>query len=145
MAQWVKASGKTIPEGAVRGGYEKDGKSLFIVRARMADGYMTPGKIGHHLPGAHFPYGGKEVILEEYEVLVHSSSSEGYYDWQPGKDGQVPAGAVATDGSIMYIGRYKHDGGLHPGKVFTDHKVCYISYAGKEIHSNHYESLCKVK
>lgn len=144
MANWVKSSGNIIPEGAVRGGYESDGKSLFIARAQLDD-YLTPGKIGHHLPGAHIPHDCKEMILEDYEVLVHPSSDEGYYDWKPEKDGNVPEGAVATQGTVMYVGRYAHEGGLHPGKVFPEHKVCYISYGGEELHSDTYEVLCKIK
>ena len=55
MASWVKTTGSNIPEGALRAGYEEDGKPLFIARASMK-GVLTPGKCGYHLEGARIPY-----------------------------------------------------------------------------------------
>lgn len=41
----------------------------------------------------------------------------------------------------LYIGRAEHNGHLIPGKVAPSHKVCYISFVGKEIAKNSYEIL----
>jgi len=77
MTSWIKREGNNIPLHAFKAGYEKDGSPLYIARARMVDGVMTPGKCGPGVKGAHFPYGGKEVIIEHhYEVFVPASNEE---------------------------------------------------------------------
>lgn len=42
-------------------------------------------------------------------------------------------------GEILYIGRAKHQGKMIPGKVHPSHKVCYVSFGGKELSFVAYE------
>ena len=145
MAIWVSATGSQIPEGAVRAGYEADGKPLFIARAYM-EGILTPGKCGYHLPGAHIPYGCKEHVRPNYEVLVHKTNAVGFFDWKRASSGKVPKLAYKTD-KDTYVGRAVYSGSLIPCKIATSppHWCAYMGYGGKEHNTKEYEVLCQIK
>ncbi|XP_062566654.1 uncharacterized protein LOC134228970 [Saccostrea cucullata] len=116
MAVWVATTGSKIPEDAIRAGYETDGRPLFIARAKI-HGIMTSGKCGFHLPGAHIPYGRKEEIINQYEVLVLPLRKPGFLDWQKAC--------------------------LRPLKKEAVFDNCaYISYCGAEFSYKDYEALC---
>ncbi len=68
-------------------------------------------------------YGGKEIVVENYEVLCGSG-----FSWVPGNNGYVPANAV-LGGNIPaegYIGRVFVDGVMQTGKISTDHGCLYL-------------------
>ena len=143
MATWIPTKGNDIPKNAFQAGYE-DGSPLYIARARMVDGINSPGKCGPHLKGAHFPYGGKEVIIEHhYEVFVPAPKEE-YAFKLYFKDGDVPPNAVNTDDGI-YVGRFVKDEGLIPGKIAPLHNSGYVGYDGKEFIKKAYEVLARIK
>jgi Protein of unknown function (DUF3421) len=66
---WVPASGGAVPEGAVAWGHEANGEALFVCRAYL-NGGLHPGKVRGEFGAANIPYGGQEVKVYEYEVLV---------------------------------------------------------------------------
>ena len=99
----MKTTESNIPEVAITAGYEDNGNPLFIAWAN-GEGILTSGKCGVHLPGAHIPIGGKEVIVNEYEVLVLPNSALGFYDWLRESNGKVPNKALQTDKGY-YVGR----------------------------------------
>jgi hypothetical protein len=63
---WISASGGSVPPGAVAGGYE-NGHSLFICRTHYGSG-VHPGKVV--ATNCNIGYGGKEIAVAQYEVLV---------------------------------------------------------------------------
>lgn len=69
--KWVSARNGNIANGAVHGGEEHPpGKEeLFICRANYKNG-IHPGKIRPAFRGCDIGWGGKEVTIGEYEVLV---------------------------------------------------------------------------
>jgi len=66
---WVHDSHGNVPGNAVLCGRTSDGEPLFIGRAHHHDS-LTPGKIhqSHHC--LYIPFGGEEVRIDHYEVLV---------------------------------------------------------------------------
>jgi len=52
----------------VDGGWDINGVPLHVTRVRY-DGGVFAAKVGGHLKGAHLAFNGKEVIINEYEVL----------------------------------------------------------------------------
>lgn len=66
---WEPASGGQIPDDAVVCGHEADGTPLFAARAHYRGG-LHPGKIRRGSGGANIPWGGQEVCVDYYEVLV---------------------------------------------------------------------------
>ena len=68
--KWVKASNGYIPDNAVViGGREANGQILFICRANYRGG-VHPGKIRTEFGGCNIPWGGKEIVVRDYEVLT---------------------------------------------------------------------------
>lgn len=68
-AHWVTASNGKIPSSAVVVGYEANGEPLYTARAAYQGG-LHPGKVRLAFGAANIPYGGKEVKVNPYEVLV---------------------------------------------------------------------------
>ncbi|PAB59452.1 DM9 repeat-containing protein [Anaeromicrobium sediminis] len=66
--KWVAMSDGTIPDGALKFGYEADGTPLYVARAYYAGG-LHLGKVRPGFEGALIPYAGTEVVVKFYEVL----------------------------------------------------------------------------
>lgn len=145
MAEWKKTSGSKIPDNAIRAGYEKDGKPLFIARAKMG-GVWTSGKCGSHLSGAYIPYDCKEFVVKDYDVLVYPICALGFLDWKQASDGKVPEKAFKTD-TNLYVGRARINDDLIPCKIatFSPHMCAYMGDGGKEHNTKEYEVLCQIK
>jgi hypothetical protein len=67
--RWVTANGGAIPNGASAHGHEANGEALFVCRAQL-NGGLHPGKVRGEFGAANIPWGGKEVKIFSYEVLV---------------------------------------------------------------------------
>ncbi|XP_034476938.1 protein piccolo [Drosophila innubila] len=68
---WVPRSEGSIAPGAVEAGRSYNGEPLYVGRARYC-GSLTPGKIQQSHRCIHIPFGGQEVHISTYEVLVRS-------------------------------------------------------------------------
>jgi hypothetical protein len=66
---WVAGSGGQIPDGALVCGREADGDPLFVARANL-NGGLHPGKIRFRFGAAFIGFGGRELNVNDYEVLV---------------------------------------------------------------------------
>lgn len=66
---WVPTSGANVPPGAFPGGETEDGEPLYVGRVRH-EGSVTTGKVQQSHGVCYFSFGGKEVGLPEYEVLM---------------------------------------------------------------------------
>ncbi|KAK3092131.1 hypothetical protein FSP39_025434 [Pinctada imbricata] len=143
MVGWQSTNGSNIPDHAVRGGYDSDRRPLFVARASH-NGEWVPGKAAYHLPGCHIPWGGEEIIKQDYEVLVFHARENGFLDWQKCHGGECPSKAFFCHPGV-YPARAYYEGGLHPGKCYPPHGCAYISYGGKEISLKDYEVLYQAK
>ncbi|MCH7973158.1 MAG: DUF3421 domain-containing protein [Bacteroidetes bacterium] len=76
--KWVEASDGYIPRHAVVGG-DEDGDKLYIARAYYRGG-THPGKIKRGWDGCNIGYGGKEIMIRDYEVLVYNRRNDDYDD-----------------------------------------------------------------
>lgn len=66
-ARWIGASFGSVPEGAILGGHDKDGGSLYIGRA-FYESDILPAKIAPSHGGAFVAHGGQEHPVSHYEV-----------------------------------------------------------------------------
>ncbi|MCA9705882.1 MAG: DUF3421 domain-containing protein, partial [Myxococcales bacterium] len=71
---WVPAAGGHVPKGAVQGGHESNGAALYVARAPYGGDGTHPGKVRPGFGGANIPWGGKEVRVDPYEVLVFDAA-----------------------------------------------------------------------
>lgn len=143
MAVWESTSGCKIPDNAIRAGYDVNGMPLFIARAKMG-GSWTSGKCGTHFEGAYIPYDCKEMLVNDYDVLVYPIKAPGFLDWKKASGGKVPDNAFKTD-TDLYVGRVLFSGSLIPCKISTSHKVAYMGFRQKEHNTKEYEVLCHIK
>lgn len=72
--KWVEASDGYIPRHAVVGG-DEDGDKLYIARAYYRGG-THPGKIKRGWDGCNIGYGGKEIMIRDYEILVYNRRND---------------------------------------------------------------------
>ena len=137
--KWIKASGGEIPANSYKGGKEASGEKLYIARAEFKGGVHI-GKARPEFGGCNIAWGGAEHGISEYEVLAKFDGK-----WVKAEGGHVPAGAIQggheADGTPLYIGRVKYEGGKHIGKVRPAFGGCNFSYGGKELCEKTYKVL----
>lgn len=68
---WVPDSNGSVPPGAIVCGRTSDGEPLYIGRGHWC-GSLTPGKIHPSHGCLYIPFGGQEVRIHDYEVLVRA-------------------------------------------------------------------------
>jgi len=138
LYQWEPASGGSVPPRAMASGQTSDGEPLYIGRG-FWEGSMTPGKVHPSHGCLYIPYGGQEVRLDSYEVLVLPEV------WIHCSNRNVPPHAVYaghdSDGDAIFVGRADHDGDLLPAKVIINKGCAYVSHSGQEISKTSYEVL----
>lgn len=133
--RWVPARGGEVPGGAIVGGWEP-GRTLYVCRGWYRGG-MHPGKIVG--TNCNIGWGGDEVLLDPYEVLVGDNSA---VTWVDASYGGVPAGGFSggyePGRRDLYICRAYHEG-WQPGKLVGQN--CNIGYGGDELLFPHYQVL----
>lgn len=130
---------------AVVGGYEGwDGSPLWVIRA-WHSGDLIPGKMSIRHTAATVVYDGKEVPVQNIEVLCSKPES---LRWVPASSGTVPPGAIpgghTASGETLYVGRARYQLSVTPGKVHPSHNSCYIGFAGNEVAHKMYDVLCRL-
>jgi hypothetical protein len=144
-ANWVDASNGVVPPAAVKAGGEASPgqQSLYVCRA-VYKGGLHPGKVRSAFKACNITFGGKELPVADYQVLVGNN-----FAWVGGRDGYVPQQAYQAGidspphDKPLYICRAPalSHGGSHPGKLRSDFTGCKIGYAGDEETVNSYEVL----
>ena len=122
----VAASGGNVPFGAVRGGIDDDGQTLYICTATYGDG-QHPGKVRQQLGGCYIPYRGLEIEVRNYQVLVpvwfsYAQYEQPEYDFETGHE---------PNGTALYTCRGHFEGGIHPGST-TVNGGCNFGWGGLE-------------
>ena len=137
--RWVKASGGYIPDGTVPHGHDLNGEALWVCRAYV-DGGLHPGKVRGAFGSARIPYGGRELEIVEYEVLIDAGI------WVPDSGGSIPAGAAQwgyeKNLEALFVARAPWGGNdLQPGKIRGGFGAANIPYGGQEVKATQYEVL----
>lgn len=121
-----------------------DGSPLWVCRAQQGRD-LVPGKYIPKYKQAFIPFNGKEIAVQNIEILFASSAN---VRWVAAANGTVPARAVpggrTATGEVLYVGRAPHKNSLTPGKVHASHGCMYISFGGLEHSVKSYEVLCTV-
>jgi hypothetical protein len=129
---WVRSdSNQPIPPDAVVGGREPD-RLLYVCRAHYAGG-THPGKV---VAGTcNIGYGGKEIVLPGYEILVGARAGS----WRPLQDRGLAGAFVAgsEEGRPLFLCRAAYGDGIHPGKVVSG--SCNFGWGGREISLRQFE------
>nr|BAN20200.1 conserved hypothetical protein [Riptortus pedestris] len=136
---WAWSSAGNVPSGAVHGGRDADGGTIYVGRATH-NGDVLPAKVCPNHGCAFVCWNGEEITKLEYEVLVSEHTA-----WKDAEGGDVPSEAIqigqTRDGEPLYVGRTLIEGTLTIGKVHPSHGVLYVPYEGKEENFSNYEVL----
>ena len=142
--QWIGSANGHAPAGAVLAGNDKSGEAHYIGRAHHS-GSLTPGKIHKSHECLYIGYGGHEVAIRQYEVLVAQQRCEVQWihceAYMPIPHGAILAGND-VDGSPIFVGRAHHESDHLVAKVIPDKQIAYVSYDGREIPKHNFEVLC---
>ena len=142
--EWKSASSGDCPKYGIHAGVDS-GNKCFVARAHM-EGGVIPGKLHKTHTSVYIPYDGKEVPVEDYEVLCGPPAC---LSWIDCSGGNIPPHAVQgghdPSGDTLYIGRVIHNGTVTVGKVHPSHGSCYVAYGGDELAFTDYEILVKNK
>ena len=130
---------------AVVGGHEGwDGSPLWVIRA-WHNGDLIPGKLSVRHNSASIVYDGKEISVQNIEVLCAKPDD---LRWVPASNGNVPPGAIpggrTASGETLYVGRARYQLSVTPGKIHPSHNSCYIAFAGQEVAHKMYDVLCRI-
>lgn len=132
---WIFGTNGYVPPGAIVGGQEP-GRTLYICHAWYGGG-LHPGKIVG--ANCNIGWGGNEVTLNSYEVLIGDNAQA---RWVDDAFGGIPAGAVSGGSEpgrpSLYICRAAYKG-WQPGKVVGEN--CNFGYGGEEKTSPYYQVL----
>ncbi|CAH0720988.1 unnamed protein product, partial [Brenthis ino] len=145
---WVPTTALTaasLTGKAVVGGHEGwDGSPLWVIRA-WHNGDLIPGKLSIRHNAASVMYNGKEIPVQNIEVLCARPES---LRWVPASNGNLPPGAIeggkTISGESLFVGRARHQLSVTPGKIHPSHNSCYIGFGGAEIAHKMYDVLCRV-
>ncbi|SDT04411.1 DUF3421 domain-containing protein [Actinoplanes derwentensis] len=137
--RWVPASNGQIPAGAIPHGYEEDGTPLWLCRAHMHGG-LHPGKVRPGLGMAGIAWGGEELGVRDYEVLMDRGV------WGIADGGDVPDEAYQvgweSSGEPLYAARAAVEGSnLQLGKLRPAFQGANIGYGDDEHVIHAYEVL----
>lgn len=138
---WCICEHGAVPSSAVSSGNAANGEPLYIGRGH----HMTSLSVGKIHPShgcLYIPFGGQEISLDHYEVLVY----ENYDKWHIVPLGQTPPNAVVaghdSDGTTIFVGRSWHEGQFIPAKVIPQRNEAYVCCDGAEIPKDSIEILC---
>lgn len=138
--KWERSNIRSRVSGnALQGGRDSDGSLIYVGRA-LHSGVNLPAKVIPTKNACYVSYNGKEVLVENFEVLTNDSR----FAWESSSDGRVPEGAVSTGregNEELYVGRATFQNSLTIGKVHASHRCLYFPYNGKEERATHYEVL----
>ncbi|CAH0401522.1 unnamed protein product [Chilo suppressalis] len=145
---WIPTTATTahnLSGKAVLGGREGwDGSPLWVIRAWHC-GDLIPGKLSVRHNTASVMYNGKEISVQNIEVLCAKPEN---LRWVPASNGNIPPGAIAggrtANGETLYVGRARYQLSITPGKVHPSHKSCYIGFGGNEVSVNVYDVLSRI-
>uniref|UniRef100_A0A1I8JAC8 DUF3421 domain-containing protein n=2 Tax=Macrostomum lignano TaxID=282301 RepID=A0A1I8JAC8_9PLAT len=137
---WRPASGSEIPDNAADAGGE-----CYVIRAEHK-GEWVPGKLVRGQACAYISFGGRELPVQSYQVLVHSCTDRfGIgFTWAPVRDGVLPQRALVAGsdrGSPLFVVRGKCNGEVCTGKAVLGHNRAYVPYGGEERALDSFEVL----
>ncbi len=136
--EYIKFDG-TLPPNALELGLDENGTTkLYGCRASYGGG-VHPGKfLADH---CNIGWGGNEIVLDDFEVLVKESDKGWYYEKNPKDLNSVFVGGqelgrtlpvcIAPYWTGGIFGLFASYHGSHPGKLIA-HK-CNIGFGGKEV------------
>ena len=141
--KWEKGRFGTKCNSAVLGGFELNGRKVFVARATVG-GELTVGKMVVEAQGAFMPYGGRVRSFFSYEVLCNPDGAR--LVWKDSSGVAVPPNAVvggrSRNGDPQYVGRARFQTIWVPGKKLKSAPYVLYPYGSTERFGRKFQILC---
>ncbi|CEK09427.1 DUF3421 domain-containing protein [Legionella hackeliae] len=121
---------------ALKVGVDTDGKPLFLCLGRLFNS-TQPGKTWAGYNHCNVPYGGKEYIVDQFEVPSRQMFRKSYWS----TSGLAITVGRDTNGNPLFLCQAYFRGSKQPGKTWPGYHRCNISYGGQEIITDNYRIL----
>lgn len=118
-------------------GKDTDGKLLYLCLARLFNS-TQPGKTWAGYGRCNVPYGGKEYIVDQFEIPSKNIFAGTY--WQNNSALALTVGRE-SNGKPLFLCQAHFKNSQQPGKTWPGYKHCNISYAGQEVITDNYRVL----
>ncbi|KAG8967102.1 hypothetical protein FRC03_010743 [Tulasnella sp. 419] len=136
---WVLAENGHIPRSAIVAGERTDGTQLYIART-FYEGGLHIGYASRH--NAAIPYGGNEIPVSVYEVLLGDAHSIRWVSNLQSQDGVQPVeGGYENGGQPIYVAQTRIDDNILPAKAWDGVNGARVAHNGQEIYANEYNIL----
>lgn len=120
---------------ALMTGTDTNGNSLYLCVAKIFNS-TQPGKTWEGYGRCNVPYGGKEYIVDRFEIPPRTLFNGAYWQDNP----RLPlAVGRDTNGTPLFLCQAYFNGSKQPGKTWPGYNNCNISYAGREIITDNYQ------
>lgn len=126
-------------ENAFRTGVDTDNKPLFLCLAKLF-GSLQPGKTWAGYGHCNVPYGGKEYVVDQFEIPSRETFRRIF--WSVDGGAAISVGRD-TNGNPLFLCQADFNGSKQPGKTWPGYNHCNISYGGQEIITDNYRVLAK--
>jgi hypothetical protein len=144
VPRWRSAINGNVPTGAYSYGFEAPdpgnnfiGPALYPCRAFL-NGGLHPGKVRPGFTGCYVGWGGKEISVNPYEVLIAGPFNQLPVQNYNLGSGNIPfrlgpvMGGFEVGGQPLYVCLAAFNGGRHPGKTRPALGGCNIGWGGAE-------------
>nr|HAT8715086.1 DUF3421 domain-containing protein [Legionella jordanis] len=132
-------SGSYPLRGALQTGTDTNGRPLFLCMGRLFNSNQ-PGKTWPGYGRCNVPYGGKEYVVDQFEVPDKRMFGPVYWS---NRGGLALTVGRDTNGNPLFVCQAYFRGSQQPGKTWPGYNHCNISYAGQEIITDNYRILAK--
>lgn len=120
---------------ALKIGTDTNGEPLFLCIGQLFNS-RQPGKTWPGYGRCNVAYGGKEHIVDEFEVPSRNNFPHAH--WSSNPRGVLTIGRD-SNGIPLFLCRAPYGRSLQPGKTWPNYNHCNISYAGLELILDEYE------
>ncbi len=122
---------------ALRVGTDTNGATLYLCRAKFFNSIQL-GKTWAGYNRCNVPYGGKEYVVGQF--TIPNQQEFGHFSWDNNVRGAIEIGRD-TNGNPLFLCQSNFHGSIQPGKTWPGYHHCNISFAGREIITDHYRIL----
>jgi hypothetical protein len=121
----------------IRVGSEINGTILYLCRGSLFNS-IQPGKTWAGYNRCNVAYEGKEYVLDQF--TIPNQCELGHLTWDEDERGAIKVG-TDSNGNPLFLCQSNFRGSILPGKTWPGYHHCIITFAGREIITDHYRTL----
>nr|CRH07187.1 Exported protein of unknown function [Candidatus Magnetococcus massalia] len=148
---WVKPVKQALPDKAIQGGYEKDGRPLYICRTAVGK-TLRIGNAPKNMRTCYTSMNGKIYRQKSFEILTaqalsanqQAAQNQAFLErmWKSGRTHfGTPFGYERSNRGKIAVCRFKYRGNLIVGKRSANSRGCRAALGGQRVIGSAYSSV----